>query len=95
MLNAEKIKKRLFKKLILIGEFVEGEAKLRCPVDTGNLRDSIKYRVDESEAAVIIGTNVEYAPYVEFGTAKMQAQPYLRPAVIENKEQIMKILNAN
>lgn len=29
----------------------------------------------------IVGTGVEYAAYVEFGTSKMQAQPYLEPAV--------------
>ena len=31
-------------------------------------------------AEYVVGTNVEYAVYVEFGTSKMQAQPYLRPA---------------
>ena len=31
--------------------------------------------------AVAIGTNVEYAPYVEYGTSRMMAQPYLRPAI--------------
>lgn len=39
-------------------------------VDTGNLRNSITHRVDESELAVYVGTNVEYAPYVELGTGK-------------------------
>ena len=34
---------------------------------------------DVAEGAV--STNVEYAPYVEFGTSKQRAQPYLRPAV--------------
>lgn len=29
----------------------------------------------------VVGTNVEYSVYVEFGTYKMAAQPYLRPAV--------------
>ena len=28
-----------------------------------------------------VGTNVEYAPYVEYGTYKMDAQPYLQPAM--------------
>ena len=28
-----------------------------------------------------VGTNAEYAVYVEYGTASNQAQPYLRPAV--------------
>lgn len=29
---------------------------------------------------VLVGTPVSYGPYVEFGTAKMMAQPFLRPA---------------
>lgn len=28
-----------------------------------------------------VGSNVHYAPYVEFGTRKMPPQPYLRPAI--------------
>lgn len=55
-----------------IGQEAEGYAKAECPVDTGNLRNSITNEVidDESELAVYIGTNVEYAPYVELGTGK-------------------------
>lgn len=34
----------------------------------------------EEDATVYLGTNVEYAPYVEFGTSKMEARPYLKPA---------------
>lgn len=50
-------------------------------VRTGRLRNSISYGVDTSEPAVYIGSNVEYAPYVELGTSKMRARPYLKPAV--------------
>lgn len=32
-------------------------------------------------AEYIVGTDVEYAVYVEFGTSRMAAQPYMRPAV--------------
>lgn len=46
----------------------EGYAKDLAPVDTGNLRNNISHKVDESEPAVYIGTNVEYGPYVELGT---------------------------
>jgi HK97 gp10 family phage protein len=74
-----------------IGLFVEGEAKLRCTVDTGNLRGSIDHKVVESEKAVHTGTNVEYAVYVEKGTRKMKAQPYLTPAVEENISKIKRI----
>ena len=45
---------------------VENEAKKLCPVDTGQLRGSITHEVAEKEGRV--GTNVEYAPYVEYGT---------------------------
>lgn len=50
-------------------------------VRTGRLRNSISYGVDTDEPAVYIGSNVEYAPYVELGTSKMRARPYLKPAV--------------
>lgn len=55
----------------------EAEAKQDCPVDTGNLRGSI--HTTKGDLEDIVGTNVEYAPYVEFGTYKMGAQPYMQP----------------
>lgn len=51
----------------------EGYAKLLCPVDTGNLRNSITHQVDESEPAVYIGVPqgpTSYGIYVELGTGK-------------------------
>ena len=45
------------------GMQAEGYAKDLTPVDTGNLRNSISYRVDESNKEVVIGTNNEYAVY--------------------------------
>ena len=52
------------------GLTAEGYAKKLCPVDTGNLRNSITHIVDEAEKAAIIGSNSEYAAYVELGTGK-------------------------
>lgn len=52
------------------GQTAEGYAKLLCPVDTGNLRNSITHQVDEGEPAVYIGSNSEYAAFVELGTGK-------------------------
>lgn len=46
----------------------EGYAKDLCPVNTGALRNSITHKVDPGEPAAFIGTNSEYAAYVEFGT---------------------------
>ena len=50
------------------GLVAERYAKKLCPVDTGNLRNSITHEVVEDENAVYIGTNNEYAAYVELGT---------------------------
>lgn len=75
-----------------IGLLAEGYAQMKCPVDTGNLRASITHEVDAGEKAVYIGTNVEYAPYVELGTSKQKAQPYLRPAATEHGDQYRKVL---
>lgn len=50
---------------------VENDAKRRCPVDTGELRMSITHEIEETSenrATGAVGTNLEYAPYVEFGT---------------------------
>jgi len=52
------------------GMQAEGYAKDLTPVDTGNLRNSISHKVDPEEPAVYIGTNTEYAAYVELGTGK-------------------------
>jgi HK97 gp10 family phage protein len=59
---------------------VEAHAKKVVPVDTGNLRNSIQSSFPD-EFVAVVGTHVEYAPYVEFGTYKMAARPYLMPAV--------------
>ena len=75
-----------------IGLLAEGYAQMKCPVDTGNLRSSITHEVSEGEKAVYIGTNVEYAPYVELGTSRQNAQPFLRPAATEHGNQYRQVL---
>ena len=84
---AEQAKKKALTEAALI---VEGQAVSLAPVDTGNLKNSITHQVKGDEAR--IGTNTDYGPYLEFGTRKMPAQPYLRPAMDKNKNNIQKIL---
>lgn len=62
------IKAALLRGLEKCGLVAEGYAKKLCPVDTGILQNSITHVVDEQEPAAIIGTNNEYAAYVELGT---------------------------
>jgi len=85
---------RLIKqKLTLAALLVERTAKQLCPVDTGTLRRSITHVIAPDRKSASIGSNVEYAPYVEMGTVKMTAKPYLRPALEANRAQIKRIFS--
>lgn len=59
--------RKVEKTLTMIGLQAVGYAQEYAHVDTGNLRNSIQSEVDMSDDSVVIGTDVEYAPYVEFG----------------------------
>lgn len=50
-----------------------------CPVDTGELIGSIDGFTDGE--GVEVYADADYAQYVEYGTSKMEAQPYFRPAI--------------
>jgi len=72
---------------------VERDAKIRCAVDTGTLRRSIREMKHTENAGRIesqVGTDIVYAPHVEFGTRYQAAQPYLRPALDENGPEIQR-----
>lgn len=66
------------------GMQAEGYAKDMTPVDTENLRNSITHKVVENE--VYIGTNNEYAAYVELGTGKYAEGGRKDPWVYQDEE---------
>ena len=47
---------------------------------------------DDGEVTVYVGTNVQYAPYQELGTEKMDARPFLRPAFEDFRDEIRQII---
>jgi HK97 gp10 family phage protein len=67
-------------------EDIVREARARAPVRTGYLRSSIGVVSNWGKEADI-GAGAPYAPYVEFGTYKMAAQPFLYPAVVANADK--------
>lgn len=78
-----------------LGQAGENNAKFEITalgaIDTGNLRNSISHADDGTYA--YIGTNVEYAPYVEFGTSKHPVpRPFLRNAVTNHQEEYKNIV---
>lgn len=94
--NRPEVKKEFNLKLLLalelIGQKAEGYAKDDCPVDTGRLRNSISNKVDGND--VYIGTNVEYAPYVEFGDSmhhEVGKAHFLRDAATTHGDEYKRI----
>ena len=73
------------RELVRVGVRVERGAKRLCPVDTGRLRSSITQQLERDSQGLVevVGTNVDYAPYVELGTRTNRAQPFLRPALAQ------------
>lgn len=65
---------------------IERDAKKECPYDTGRLRGSITTNIISTYSGEV-GTNVEYAGWVEYGTRYQSAQPYFEPAVEKNEDK--------
>lgn len=72
---------------------IERQAKQSVPVDTGHLRRSIRTTFRNNDMTGIVGTNVNYAIYVEKGTVYMRPRPYLFPAFFINRSHYLTELN--
>jgi len=75
----------LSEKMEIIVARVVRNAQRIVPVDTHNLQDHIEGDVGLESGKVVgrVGTDVEYGIYVEQGTSRMAAQPWLRPAALQ------------
>lgn len=79
--------------LMAIGEAAVGHAKEDTPVDTGRLRNSEDYAVEGND--VYIGTNVEYAPYIEFGHGNYSGVHFLKNAASNHGAEYKNIMKAS
>lgn len=95
--NVEEFKKAyndaIANALAEIGMTAEGYAKARCPVDTGRLRNSIVNVVKGDD--VYVGTNVEYARHVEFGSRGRKGALMLTKAATEHADEYLGIMREN
>lgn len=61
-------------------------------VDTGRFRNSANYAVKTQDKKVVIGSNVQYAPFLEAGTSRQPARPTLKPAIMDYREDYEKLV---
>ena len=84
------MEKAIGRGLEAIGLTAEGHAKKETPVDTGRLRNSISHAVEGR--AAYIGTNVEYAPYVELGAKGRDGKHMLQRAATEHTDEYKRLM---
>lgn len=63
-----------------VADRIASDARARAPVQTGYLRSSIESASIEAGKSAEVYVGAEYGAYVEYGTYKMAARPFLTPA---------------
>lgn len=63
---------------------IERDAKAKCPVDTGYLRNSISTSIGLAGLKATVGPTANYGAFVEYGTSRAGPHPYMGPAVDKN-----------
>lgn len=75
------------------GVVIEGNVKRLTPVDSGRLRSSYTHSSDET--GCIVGTNTNYAIFVEAGTRYQDPQPHLIPGLLNSADELRRIYGSD
>ena len=76
----------LHKKMQENADFTRGYA-------TGTTKRSIGLEIKDDGLTADVGAETEYAPYLEYGTRFMEAQPFVRPSLDAQKTKFKNDLN--
>lgn len=76
------------RELDLSSKRIERMAKTKAPVDTGALKNTI-FSAQAGSLTYKVTAPQHYAIYVEKGTRKMRAQPYLKPALDAERPKLI------
>jgi len=80
-------------------EVIVQEARNKAPYKTGKLKRAIRSKFGQARGRIVtveIGPapRAHYGGFLEVGTSRMPAQPFLRPAMDETKQEAVDILRA-
>lgn len=86
--NGSQLQRKMMQKADFKGhyEWVAGKGKTFVK-PTGTTKRSIGLSLADGNFTAIVEPTTEYSPYPEYGTRFMDAQPFVRPAFDEQKEQ--------
>lgn len=90
------VRRNVQAELVRGGSAILNTAKKDAPVDKGRLRASGRLSIEDLKVDIVFGgtSGVDYALWQEIGTSRMAAQPYLVPAFIAEKKELVKRLKA-
>lgn len=69
------------------GRQMQDVAQTVCPRRTGQLANGITLEILDGDLTAEVAPHTNYAGYVEWGTRFMSAQPYIRPAYMQESER--------
>lgn len=68
---------------------MQKKADFKKGYQTGTTKRSISLEMKDAGLTAEVGPGTEYAPYLEYGTRFMDAQPFIHPAFNEQKQQFI------
>ena len=91
---------RVIQNMDVACQVVRGYAQANAPVRTGAMKGKVAVETEivasgetiEGRVGVKKDNDVFYARFVEFGTSKQAAHPFLRPAVFDHAAEIVRII---
>ena len=66
---------------------MQTKAEFTKGYQTGTTKRSIGLEIKDTGFTAEVAPTTEYAPYLEYGTRFMEAQPFVRPALEEQERQ--------
>jgi HK97 gp10 family phage protein len=75
-------------KMEAVGEAIKAHAQAIAPKRTGYMASTIYSKYNRAEMTLDTGATADYSSFVEFGTCKMAAQSFIRPAVDAHMDEL-------
>lgn len=66
-------------------ERMQNKADFTQGYQTGTTKRSVGLEIENNGFTASVGPETEYSPYLEYGTRYMEAQPFVKPALNEQK----------